>query len=84
MVIMALMLALVVAAFSQSLAIQASKVNANTGAVLFLQATATPKPQDQSEIGSTDGIVAMGGLILLIVILPVLLRRKYWARQTPQ
>jgi hypothetical protein len=40
--------------------------------------TTTPHPQDVSEIGSTDGIVAMVGIIVLIVILPILLRRKDW------
>ncbi|MGZ9163617.1 MAG: hypothetical protein ACXW4M_03085 [Anaerolineales bacterium] len=43
-----------------------------------LQPTITPQPQDLSEIGSTDGIVAMVGIIVLIVIIPILLRRKDW------
>jgi len=46
----------------------------------FLQTTATPQPEDVSEIGSTDGIVAMAGIIVLIVIVPILLRRKHWMR----
>jgi len=44
----------------------------------FLQPTTTPQPEDVSEIGSTDGIVAMMGIIVLIVIVPILLRRKHW------
>ncbi|HEX6270762.1 MAG TPA: hypothetical protein VFZ43_11030 [Anaerolineales bacterium] len=40
--------------------------------------TTTPQPEGVSEIGSTDGIVAMGGIIVLIVITPILLRRKHW------
>jgi len=44
----------------------------------FLQSTTTPQPQDVSEIGSTDGIVAMVGIIVLILIVPILLRRKHW------
>ncbi len=44
----------------------------------FLQPTTTPQPQDISEIGSTDGIVAMAGIIVLILIVPILLRRKHW------
>lgn len=44
------------------------------------QVTTTPQPLDASEIGSTDGIVAMGGIIVLIVITPILLRRKQWMR----
>jgi len=47
-------------------------------AFLVLQPTATPKPKDLSEIGSTDGIVIMGFLIALIIVIPILLRRKSW------
>ena len=38
-------------------------------AFLVLQPTSTPKPKDLSEIGSTDGIVFMGILIVLIIII---------------
>jgi hypothetical protein len=48
------------------------------GAAFFIQPTATPQPSDLSEIGSTDGIVIMGILIALIIIVPILLRRKAW------
>jgi hypothetical protein len=44
----------------------------------FVQPTSTPQPKDLSEIGSTDGIVIMGFLIVLIVIIPILVRRKAW------
>jgi hypothetical protein len=44
----------------------------------MMQPTSTPKPKDISEIGSTDGIVIMGILIALIIIIPILLRRKSW------
>jgi len=47
-------------------------------AAFFLQTTPTPQPKDLSKIGSTDGIVAMGFLIALIIIVPILLRRKSW------
>ena len=47
-------------------------------AFLVLQSTSTPKPKDLSEIGSTDGIVFMGIIIALIIIIPILLRRKSW------
>ena len=47
-------------------------------AAFFLQPTSTPQPKDLSEIGSTDGIVIMGVLIALIIIVPILLRRKAW------
>ena len=45
---------------------------------LFLQPTATPQPEDLSVIGSTDGIIAMGFVIALIIIVPILLQRKSW------
>jgi len=45
---------------------------------LFLQTTPTPQPKDQSKVGSTDGIVAMGFFIAFIIIIPILLRRKSW------
>ena len=49
-----------------------------TATVSPLQPTTTPQPQDVSEIGSTDGIVAMVGIIVLIIIVPIILRRKDW------
>ncbi len=60
-----------------------SPIPANTfqnnmpGVVQLFQTEATPTPtQGVSEIGSTDGIVLMGIIIVLVVLLPVLLRRK--------
>jgi hypothetical protein len=44
----------------------------------FLQPTATPEPEDLSEIGSTNGIVVMGLIIALIIVIPILLRRESW------
>jgi len=41
-----------------------------------LQTTPTPIEEDISVIGSTDGIMLMGIIISLIVIVPVLFRRK--------
>ena len=49
-----------------------------SAAALFMQATAPPVQKDLSEIGSTDGIVIMGFVIALIIITPILLRRKAW------
>jgi hypothetical protein len=51
-------------------------------AAFFSQVTATPQPKDVSEAGSTDRIVVMGGIIAMIVIIPILLRRKYWMQST--
>lgn len=47
-------------------------------AFFSIQPTSTPQQKDLSEIGSTDGIVIMGFLIALIIIVPILLRRKSW------
>ena len=47
-------------------------------ASFFLQTTPTPKPEDLSVIGSTDGIIIMGFVISIIIIVPILLRRKSW------
>lgn len=44
----------------------------------FLQATATPVQDDLSRVGSTDGIVVLGVFIALIIVVPILLRRKSW------
>jgi hypothetical protein len=57
--------------------------NQDLGAAAFyMQGTATPEATEGvSEIGSTDGIVMMGIIIVLIVVVPVLLRRKSWSSQ---
>ncbi|MFN8462424.1 MAG: hypothetical protein U0X93_11735 [Anaerolineales bacterium] len=43
-----------------------------------VQTTSTPQLEDQSEIGSTDGIVVMGGVIALIIFIPIAARYKNW------
>lgn len=47
-------------------------------AAFFVQPTKTPQPEDLSVIGSTDGIIVLGFVIALIIIIPILLRRKCW------
>jgi hypothetical protein len=73
-------LGLVLAFFSAALSSATPPViQENPGvAALFLQTTPTPQQKDLSKIGSTDGITAMGFLIALIIIIPILLRRKSW------
>ena len=73
-------LGLVLALFSAALTYSAPPVLEGNlaAAALFLHPTTTPQPQDLSEIGSTDGIIAMGFLIALIIIIPILVRRKSW------
>jgi hypothetical protein len=48
------------------------------GATYFIPLASAPPPQDTSEIGSTDAIVIMGFVIALIVVIPILVRRKEW------
>lgn len=47
-------------------------------AVFFQQPTSTPQVKGVSEIGSTDGIIILGGVIVLIVLVPIFLYRKSW------
>ena len=73
-------LGVVLALFSAALNYSAPpSTQANfASAGFFLQPTTTPQPEDLSVVGSTDGIVAMGFVIALIIIIPILLRRKSW------
>ena len=50
--------------------------NPATAGMLIQQPTPTPITQLDSEIGSTDGILVMGIVIVLIVTLPLLFRKK--------
>ncbi len=52
-----------------------SRVASASGLSLQVTATATPAA-GISKVGSTDGIVFMGIIIVLIVILPILFRRR--------
>jgi len=66
-----LMLALVLPNFNQP------SVLAQGSSAIVLQTTPTPQTADDiSVIGSTDGILVMGIVIVLIVTLPLLLRKK--------
>jgi hypothetical protein len=49
-----------------------------SGATLSLQTSPTPMQKDKSEIGSTDEIVIMGGVIVLIIFTPIFISRKNW------
>ncbi len=84
MVGIALLLALLITAFAQTAAIQSSQKSNIAGASIVMQTTPTPQAEDNSEIGSTDGIVAMGGVIALIIFIPIAVRYKYWARNASQ
>ena len=73
-------LGLVLALFSAALTYSAPPAMQGDfpAADFFLQPTTTPQPEDISEVGSTDGIAMMGVLIALIIIIPIVLRRKFW------
>lgn len=78
--IITLVVGLLLALFSAALTYSTPPaMDGRFGAAFFImQPTSTPQPQDLSEIGSTDGIVIMGFLIALIIIVPILWRRKSW------
>jgi len=56
--------------------------SATTTPVLATQAIETTF-ETQQDLGSTDGIVFLAVVIVLIVVLPILLRRSTWS-QLPQ
>jgi len=79
--VISLLLVLFSVAFSRSISAQSANFKGNTGAALFFQLTTTPQPQeDRSEIGSTDGITIMSFVIITIIIVPILLQKKYWSQ----
>lgn len=76
-----LSISLLIALFSMAVTYTAKNPDSalSTTAAYFLQATPTPPAEvDRAEVGSTDGIVVMGGVIVLIVLVPILVRRKAW------
>jgi len=79
--IISLLLALTVVAFSGTGSTQSSKLAEYSGAAFFFQITTTPPPaQDHSEIGSTDGLTVMSFIIAIIIVLPIFLKRKNWSQ----
>ena len=52
----------------------------SAAAALSIQATATSTLEAASEVGSTDGIMLLSILIVVIVVVPILLRRLSWAK----
>jgi len=68
----ALVFALVLSNFDQP----AASAQGSSSAAIYLQTTPPPQTEDTSVIGSTDGILVMGIVIVLIVTLPLLFRKK--------
>jgi hypothetical protein len=50
-----------------------------TAAPTALTTAVTATAEARSDAGSTDGIMLMGVVIMLIVIIPILLRRQSWS-----
>jgi hypothetical protein len=74
---LSLLLALCSAALTYSA--PSTSTQAIISATTFLaQVTPTAQVEDKSEIGSTDEIVIMGGVIAFIIIIPIFLSRKSW------
>ena len=53
-----------------------STFNGPAVSALHAQVIATPIAEDQTVIGSTNGIVVLGLLIVLIVTVPMIFRRR--------
>ncbi len=71
-VLIIVILALVLINFNQP----AVSAQGSRTAMASLQTTPTPQTEDVSVIGYTDGILVKGIVIVLIVTLPLLLRKK--------
>ena len=67
-------------AASNFISAEAFTASASAG-VMIQQPTPTPTAIPASEIGSTDGILAMGIVIVLIITLPILFRKKWRSKQ---
>ena len=74
LIVIGLMLALISAAVGQPVAF--GQAGTPTAVV-----TATPSAVSSSEIGSTDGLVFVSAIIVVIILTPMLLRWKTWLRK---
>ncbi|NWF63585.1 MAG: hypothetical protein HXY38_04685 [Chloroflexi bacterium] len=70
-----LLLVFVFAALNFS-APSARALHALAGSAVIQQATPSPQVTNVSEIGSTDGIMIMGIVIVLIITLPLIFRKR--------
>ena len=81
-IIFALLSALVSGASVSAVSNPDLRFNSNVAAAAFYQA-ATPTPAAGavvSRAGSTDNIMIMGVVIVIIVLVPILLRRSMWTK----
>ncbi len=80
-VILAISLGIALFSAAVTYTVNLSNEKHSTAASLIFQTTPSPPvEEDRSEVGSTDGIVAMGGVIALIVLIPILIQRKSWTQ----
>ncbi len=73
LIVIGLMLALVSAAVGQPIAL---------GLAGTPTATVTPPAVSSSEIGSTDGLVLLSVIIVIIILAPMFLHWKTWLRKS--
>lgn len=74
-------ISLLIALFSAAITYPAkiSGSSYSTTAAYFLQPTTSQEvEEDQSVVGSTDGIAAMGAVIVLIILIPIMIHRRSW------
>ena len=68
-------------AFRASTNLQPTTFKQFTGGVLAVQLTPTPEPvemEDQSVVGSTDGITVLSFVIVAIILIPIFMKRRDW------
>ena len=79
--IISLLLALTVVAFSATDSTSSTRFGDYTSTAFFYQITTTPQPaEDHSEIGSTDGLTLLSIIIVTIIVIPIFLKRKNWSQ----
>jgi hypothetical protein len=84
-IILALISAFVSSASVSAVSESDHRFNPNIAAAAIYQATTpTPVSSAVSRAGSTDGILAMGVVIVIIVLVPILIRRSLWIHDSPR
>ena len=80
-IVLALISAFVSSASVSAVSESNHRFNPNIAAAAIYQAsTPTPASGAVSRAGSTDGILAMGVVIVIIVLVPILIRRSLWIK----
>lgn len=80
-VILAISLGIALFSAAATYTVNLSNEKYSTAASFILQTAPSPPVEaDRSEVGSTDGIVVMGGVIALIILIPIFIQRKSWTQ----